>query len=163
MISYAPFKKTINEKTSLVSYCSRAATRLNHNARNFLFLLGSFGLMFFCFPVKINSFLLPVLFSRFPRLVNCLLVFDWLVGVSSTGSSDLFSVIFASSDLDLRDLLFLAAINWEPKGLHPPTFFVILPPEHLVLQRRRGECKEHGTIHVISSDFGDRMTTQHLD
>ena len=26
-----------------------------------------------------------------------------------------------------------------------------------------GVCNEHGTIYVISSDFGDRMTTQHLD
>ena len=24
-------------------------------------------------------------------------------------------------------------------------------------------CNEHGTIYAISSDFGDRMTTQHLD
>ena len=24
-------------------------------------------------------------------------------------------------------------------------------------------CKEHGTIYAILSDFGDRMTTQHLD
>ena len=24
-------------------------------------------------------------------------------------------------------------------------------------------CKEHGTIYAISSDFGDRMTTQHLE
>ena len=24
-------------------------------------------------------------------------------------------------------------------------------------------CNEHGTINAISSDFGDRMTTQHLD
>ena len=24
-------------------------------------------------------------------------------------------------------------------------------------------CNEHGTFYVISSDFGDRMTTQHLD
>ena len=27
----------------------------------------------------------------------------------------------------------------------------------------RGGCNEHGTIYAISSDFGDRMTTQHLD
>ena len=31
----------------------------------------------------------------------------------------------------------------------------------------KAECKgmwnEHGTIYAISSDFGDRMTTQHLD
>ena len=25
------------------------------------------------------------------------------------------------------------------------------------------DCNEHDTIYVISSDFGDRMTTQHLD
>jgi len=31
-------------------------------------------------------------------------------------------------------------------------------PEHLV-----SLCNEHGTIYAISSDFGDRMTTQHLD
>ena len=24
-------------------------------------------------------------------------------------------------------------------------------------------CNEYGTIYAISSDFGDRMTTQHLD
>ena len=24
-------------------------------------------------------------------------------------------------------------------------------------------CNEHGTIYAISSDFGDRMTTQHLN
>ena len=24
-------------------------------------------------------------------------------------------------------------------------------------------CNEHGTIDAISSDFGDQMTTQHLD
>ena len=24
-------------------------------------------------------------------------------------------------------------------------------------------CNEHGIIYAISSDFGDRMTTQHLD
>ena len=24
-------------------------------------------------------------------------------------------------------------------------------------------CNEHGTIYAISSDFGDRMTIQHLD
>ena len=24
-------------------------------------------------------------------------------------------------------------------------------------------CNEHGTFYAISSDFGDRMTTQHLD
>ena len=28
---------------------------------------------------------------------------------------------------------------------------------------RQGDCNEHGTIYAISSDFGDRMTTQHLD
>jgi len=26
-----------------------------------------------------------------------------------------------------------------------------------------GACNEYGTIYAISSDFGDRMTTQHLD
>ena len=26
-----------------------------------------------------------------------------------------------------------------------------------------GYCNEHGTIYAISSDFGDRMTIQHLD
>ena len=26
-----------------------------------------------------------------------------------------------------------------------------------------GSCNEHGTIYAISSDFGDQMTTQHLD
>jgi hypothetical protein len=34
-----------------------------------------------------------------------------MVGVSSTGSSDLISVVFTSSDLDPRDLLFLAALK----------------------------------------------------
>jgi len=29
--------------------------------------------------------------------------------------------------------------------------------------RQKGFCNEHGTIYAISSDFGDRMTTQHLD
>jgi len=27
----------------------------------------------------------------------------------------------------------------------------------------RSRWNEHGTIYAISSDFGDRMTTQHLD
>ena len=27
----------------------------------------------------------------------------------------------------------------------------------------RWVCNEHGTIYAISSDFGDRLTTQHLD
>ena len=34
------------------------------------------------------------------------------------------------------------------------------------LKKRRKKdagCNEHGTIDAISSDFGDRMTTQHLD
>ena len=29
--------------------------------------------------------------------------------------------------------------------------------------QKGGDCNEHGTIYAISSDFGDRMTTQHLD
>ena len=31
------------------------------------------------------------------------------------------------------------------------------------MSRIRIRCNEHGTIYAISSDFGDRMTTQHLD
>ena len=34
----------------------------------------------------------------------------------------------------------------------------------VVISHQKGrDCNEHGTIYVISSDFGDRMTTQHLD
>ena len=31
------------------------------------------------------------------------------------------------------------------------------------LSIKHGVCNEHGTIYAISSDFGNRMTTQHLD
>ena len=29
--------------------------------------------------------------------------------------------------------------------------------------KQRPMCNEHGTVDAIPSDFGDRMTTQHLD
>ena len=29
--------------------------------------------------------------------------------------------------------------------------------------REEGNCNEHGTIYIISSDFGDRMTTQSME
>ena len=28
--------------------------------------------------------------------------------------------------------------------------------------QKGGDCNEHGTIYAISSDFGDRMTTQSM-
>ena len=31
------------------------------------------------------------------------------------------------------------------------------------LEKQVAACNEYGTIYVISSDFGDRKTTQHLD
>ena len=31
------------------------------------------------------------------------------------------------------------------------------------IKRDGGDCNEYGTIYAISSDFGDRMTIQHLD
>ena len=30
------------------------------------------------------------------------------------------------------------------------------------ITKKGGDCNEHGTIYVISSDFGDRMTTQSM-
>ena len=30
----------------------------------------------------------------------------------------------------------------------------------VINHQKGGDCNEHGTIYVISSDFGDRMTTQ---
>ena len=40
------------------------------------------------------------------------------------------------------------------------------PQQNGVVERKNRTlitCNEHGTIYVISSDFGDRMTTQQLD
>ena len=34
---------------------------------------------------------------------------------------------------------------------------------HTKLSEHIWGCNEHGTIHVISSDFGDRMTTQSIE
>ena len=33
----------------------------------------------------------------------------------------------------------------------------------VINHQKRGDCNEHGTVYAISSDFGDRMTTQCLD
>ena len=33
----------------------------------------------------------------------------------------------------------------------------------VINHQKGGDCNEYGTIYAISSDFGDRMTTQHLD
>ena len=32
----------------------------------------------------------------------------------------------------------------------------------LINHQKGGDCNEHGTIYAISSDFGDRMTTQSM-
>src|SRR6185437_6542443 len=32
----------------------------------------------------------------------------------------------------------------------------------VINHQKGGDCNEHGTIYVISSDFGDRMTTQSI-
>ena len=39
---------------------------------------------------------------------------------------------------------------------------VKVPEEIIEQQDLEVECNEHGTIHAISSDFGDRMTTQSM-
>ena len=42
--------------------------------------------------------------------------------------------------------------------------FLLLPLyTFFVAQVRLIGCNEYGTIYAISSDFGDRMTTQHLN
>ena len=33
----------------------------------------------------------------------------------------------------------------------------------VINHQKGGDCNEHGTIYAISSDFGDRMTIQHLN
>jgi len=43
---------------------------------------------------------------------------------------------------------------------HNQKAFVGAQNKHIDVQQF---CNEHGTIYAISSDFGDRMTTQHLD
>ena len=32
----------------------------------------------------------------------------------------------------------------------------------VINHQKGGDCNEHGTIYAISSDFGDRMTTQSM-
>ena len=32
----------------------------------------------------------------------------------------------------------------------------------VINHQKEGDCNEHGTIYAISSDFGDRMTTQSM-
>ena len=41
--------------------------------------------------------------------------------------------------------------------------FVVGWFQHVLPRLKKEICNEHGTIDAISSDFGDQMTTQHLD
>ena len=45
--------------------------------------------------------------------------------------------------------------EWEPQ--------IDLSCMIIFLDNGKKQCNEYGTIYAISSDFGDRMTIQHLD
>ena len=53
--------------------------------------------------------------------------------------------------------------KWSPNWEGPYKIIKVVSGNSYMMEAVQGEhCNEHGTIYAISSDFGDRMTTQSM-